>query len=198
MKNNNHLPNLYSRKYVLKVIDTKRKLNQIVYNKIVGTIIHTIFYDAKDGYTIAKFQYSGVKGLYAKITGFYLPHPVGEILEVEGIWNTHPKHGRHLQVDNYQVLVPATRHAIYEYLCSRVFQGIGHNLVRRILDKFGDKAFDVILKDIERLKEVGGVGEKAIQNIKNGLDKRKYIRKVPKVIHKALTKKDLEHRIPIP
>ena len=97
-----------------------------------------------------------------------------------------------------KVLIPASTDDIYDYLCSKIFEGIGPNLVRRILDKFGDKAFEVILKDIERLKEVEGVGEKAIENIKNGLTKRRYIRKDLKVIHKALTKKDLEHRISMP
>jgi exodeoxyribonuclease V alpha subunit len=166
--------------------------------KITGNIQKTIFYDPKDGYTIAKFKYYKFNGLHIKIAGFYLPHPIGEILELEGTRYSNQKYGNHFQVHQIKVLVPASTHAIYDYLCSKVFEGIGPNLVRRILDKFGDQAFDVILKDIERLKEVEGVGDRAIDNIKNGLQRRKYIRKVPKVIHKALTKKELESIISIP
>lgn len=166
--------------------------------KIIGNIQKTIFYDPKDGYTIAKFRYYKYKGLYIKVTKFDLPHPIGEILELEGTRYSNQKYGNHFQVHQVKILVPASTHAIYDYLCSKIFEGIGPNLVRRILDKFGDQAFEVILKDIERLKEVEGVGEKAIENIKNGLAKRRYIKKVPKVIHKALTKKDLEYRISIP
>jgi exodeoxyribonuclease V alpha subunit len=124
-----------------------------------------------------------VRGLIEGFHGYFSGLKSWQDRVVEGIWHTHPKHGRHLLVENYQALVPATatRHAIYEYLCSRVFQGIKHNLVRRIFDKFWDKAFDVILKDIDRLKEVEGVGQKAVDNIKNGLERRKYLRKVSKI-----------------
>lgn len=162
--------------------------------KITGTIIFTIFYDAKDKYTIARFRYHNSKGLCTNVIGFDLPHPIGQIMELKCTRYSHPKYITQFQVEEYQVLVPASTNAIYEYLCSRIFKGIGHNLVRRILDKFGDKAFDIILKDIDRLKEVEGVGQKAIDNIKNGLERRKIIRKVPKVDQKVQSQTNVEYR----
>ena len=58
----------------------------------------------------------------------------------------------------------ANRSGITKYLTS--INGIGETLARRIYEMFGDETFDVLDDDIERLKNVQGVGKKNFELIK--------------------------------
>ena len=47
-----------------------------------------------------------------------------------------------------------------EYICECNVKGIGKKLSQDIVDRFGKRTFDMILKDWKRLMEVEGVGKK--------------------------------------
>jgi exodeoxyribonuclease V alpha subunit len=75
-------------------------------------------------------------------------------------------------------MVPASVYGIEKYLGSGLMKGIGPIMAKRIVKKFGKKTLDVIEKDIERLGEVDGIGEKRIGMIGKAWDEQREIREV--------------------
>ena len=52
-----------------------------------------------------------------------------------------------------------------EYICECNVKGIGKKLSQDIVDRFGKRTFDVILKDWKRLMEVEGIGKMRAENL---------------------------------
>ena len=75
-------------------------------------------------------------------------------------------------------MVPASVYGIEKYLGSGLIKGIGPVMAKRIVKEFDKKALDVIEKEIERLAEVDGIGEKRIGMIKKAWEDQKEIREV--------------------
>ena len=75
-------------------------------------------------------------------------------------------------------VVPATVVGIERYLSSGMIKGIGPVMAKRLVQKFGVETLDVIEKDIERLREVEGIGEKRVEMISSAWQSQKDVRDV--------------------
>ena len=58
-----------------------------------------------------------------------------------------------------------TTEGMAEYICECNVKGIGKKLSQDIVDRFGKRTFDMILKDWKRLMEVEGVGKMKAENL---------------------------------
>ena len=58
-----------------------------------------------------------------------------------------------------------TTEGMAEYICECNVKGIGKKLSQDIVDRFGKRTFDMILKDWKRLMEVEGVGKMRAENL---------------------------------
>ena len=65
-----------------------------------------------------------------------------------------------------------------KYLGSGLIKGVGPKFAKRIVGLFGTETLDVIECEISRLKEVEGIGEKRIRQIKESWQKQKEIKNV--------------------
>jgi len=95
-----------------------------------------------------------------------------------GEWVNHPRYGEQFKVDRYKSLVPASVYGIQKYLGSGLIKGIGPIMAGRIVERFGKETLDVIEKEIEKLSDVDGIGEKRIGMIKRAWEDQKEIRDV--------------------
>lgn len=88
----------------------------------------------------------------------------GENLRVTGSFTVHENFGKQLKVSSYEEIAPKDTQALYRYLSSGAVKGVGEGLAKRIIDKFGEKTFEIMEIEPERLAEVKGISErKAIQ-----------------------------------
>ena len=85
----------------------------------------------------------------------------GEYVCVRGELVTHPIYQEQLKVMSCEVQEPDDELAMLRYLSSGAIAGVRGGLEKRIVDKFGDKTFEIIEKEPERLAEVKGITEKA-------------------------------------
>ncbi len=129
------------------------------------------------GYAVAKVHAKGHEGLIAVVGILPSPNP-GEILKMEGVWESHPKYGPQFKVQTCETILPATAHAIQKYLGSGLIKGIGPVMAGRIVKLFGEQALDVIEHQAERLTEVQGIGKKRIDMIRKAWEDQKAIRNV--------------------
>ena len=93
------------------------------------------------------------------------PPLVGQQIELGGRWVTHPRFGQQFQATHMKVSAPTSADGIERFLGSGVIDGLGPELARRIVAKFGEQTLDIIEQTPGRLKEVSGIGAKTIEKI---------------------------------
>ena len=142
-----------------------------------GQIERITYTNDENGYTIAKVKVQGHRGLVTVVGNLMAPIP-GEIIKMDGEWVNHPRYGEQFKVDRYKSLVPASVYGIQKYLGSGLIKGIGPVMAKRIVERFGKETLDVIEKEIEKLAEVDGIGEKRIGMIQQAWEDQKEIREV--------------------
>ncbi|MDY6824559.1 MAG: ATP-dependent RecD-like DNA helicase [Thermodesulfobacteriota bacterium] len=142
-----------------------------------GRLERITYTDAESGFTVATLKVFSSRKHVTVVGNFGAARP-GEILEVTGAWSTHPQFGEQFRVDAYKTEPPATLEGIRKYLGSGLIQGIGPVMAERITRTFGKDTLKIIETDIDRLREVPGIGKKRLSMIKASWLSRQEIRDV--------------------
>ncbi len=142
-----------------------------------GTLERLTFQNEENGYTVAKLIPKG-KGYEVTVIGTLTGVNPGESVRLRGVWTTHPQYGRQFEVREYSVQLPATVEGIRKYLGSGLIKGVGPVNAGRIVDYFGLKTLDVIETEVNRLREVPGVGAKRTAQIARAWEEQKHIKEI--------------------
>jgi len=145
--------------------------------EIKGQIERITFFNEENNYTIAKMRVHGRTDIITVVGTLFSVAP-GEVLRLSGYWDKHPRYGEQFKVTAYESVLPATVKGIEKYLGSGMIKGIGPVMAKRLVFRFGDETLTVIGKDIGRLHEVDGIGEKRIEMIQKAWEEQKEIRGV--------------------
>jgi exodeoxyribonuclease V alpha subunit len=148
-----------------------------MHDHLTGQLESITYTNTENGFTVAKIKVSGRHDLVTILGNLTAPTP-GEILKMTGEWSRHPRYGRQFKIASYETSTPASVHGIEKYLGSGMIKGFGPELARRIVKKFGPKTLKIIDKDIEKLAEVDGIGQKRIAMIQKAWEAQKQIRGV--------------------
>ena len=150
------------------------------------------FHNTENGYSVVKVtpaeaEIKGkgekTKGKFVKddvitVLGNFTNPTVGESLRLHGQWIKHPQYGSQFKLERYETLRPATAAAIEKYLGSGMVKGIGPQMAKRIVAKFGEDALNVIENTPKKLTHVSGIGEKRIDMIKAAWDEQRAVRDI--------------------
>jgi len=139
-----------------------------------GTIEKIIFYSPDTGYTVYKFSLEN--GQSMTVVGSFPPLSPGEMLKIKGEWEINPKFGQQFRADHFTQVLPSSVKGIERFLSSGLIRGIGPVLARRIVKKFGPQTLDILSKKPEKLKEVEGVGNAKLKEIKKAWAEHKDVR----------------------
>ncbi len=90
----------------------------------------------------------------------------GTRVRVTGRLETDARHGEQLRVESLVVLEPDTLEGLEKYLASGLIQGIGPGFAKRIVRTFGLETLRVLDSEPWRLREVGGLGEARVGEIR--------------------------------
>lgn len=145
--------------------------------ELTGQLAHITYTNDENGYTVAKVKVRSRRDLVT-VVGALLAPTVGEVLDMQGEWVSHPKYGTQFKVARYRSKVPATIDGIEKYLGSGLIKGLGPVMAGRIVEKFGLKTLDIIEKNIQKLSAIDGIGPKRIGMIKQAWEDQKEIRDV--------------------
>ncbi len=141
---------------------------------VEGAVDEVVFYNPDNGYTVAKFLPES--GEPMTVVGEFPPLSPGEVLRVHGGWELNPRFGRQFKVDRFTMTLPASAKGIEKFLASGLVKGIGPVLAGRIVAAFGAGTIDVLNREPERLREVGGVGAVKLKEIKRSWAEHRDIR----------------------
>lgn len=100
----------------------------------------------------------------------------GEYLVINGRETVHKSYGPQIQVESYETKRPNSSIAIEKYLGSGAIKGIGAALAARIVRRFGEKTFDIIEKEPERLAEIKGISMKMAMSIAEQFNDKRQMR----------------------
>ena len=145
--------------------------------ELKGQIERITYCNEETGYTVARLKAEGGAGLVT-IVGSIPGLSPGETVKLKGEWQSHAKYGQQFKTSSCELVMPATVSGIERYLGSGMIKGIGPVMARRLVSKFAIETLNVIDRDIERLREVDGIGEKRIGMIGNAWQTQKEIRDV--------------------
>jgi len=125
--------------------------------------IESITYSHPDsGFTVARLRpLEG--GPPVTVVGPLQGVRAGETVRLLGIWREHPTYGRQFKADSFSSKPPVTTEGIAAYLSSGLIKGVGPELARRIVARFGSASLEVMDSDIRRLKEIPGIGPKRLR-----------------------------------
>ena len=135
------------------------------------------FQSPETGYTVLKARVKDYTELVA-VVGNLLDANVGSVLLVEGSWKVDSRYGRQFMAESWEETMPATVYGIEKYLGSGLIKGVGPKFAQRIVRMFGTETIAVIEDDIDRLRQVEGIGSKRISMIKESWQKQKEVKNI--------------------
>jgi exodeoxyribonuclease V alpha subunit len=122
-----------------------------------GTLERVVFQNADNQWTVARLA-PAAGGAAITVVGALWGVTPGTPLVLRGSWEVDRKYGRQFRVDSYHTRSPETLIGIERYLGSGMIPGIGPEMAKRLVARFGIETLSVIERTPERLTEVGGIG----------------------------------------
>ncbi|MBI6874012.1 SF1B family DNA helicase RecD2 [Clostridium aciditolerans] len=143
--------------------------------EIQGIVEDIIFQNEENGYVVAKVKEGNER---ITIVGCIPYIAEGQNLKIIGEWVLHPQFGQQFKVQLCEEIMPSSIVGIERYLSSGIIAGIGPVTAKKIVEKFGEETLNILDNNIERLKEIEGIGEKKIALINESYSKQHEIRNI--------------------
>lgn len=126
-------------------------------------IVESIVFKSEDaGYTVMKFRENN--NVYTAV-GTVPQVKEGQNLKLSGEWIVHKQFGKQFKIESLEEILPTSIEGIKKYLSSGIIHGIGPVTAKKIVEKFGEKTLEILDNEIDRLKEVEGIGKKKLEII---------------------------------
>ena len=126
--------------------------------EILDGLVEAVIFKSEDtGYVVAKITANKEVNT---IVGTMPLIKEGQQIEVKGEWIKHKQFGRQFNVEEYKEVLPTSIKEIEKYLSTGIIHGIGPVTAKKIVKAFGEETLNILDNNIERLKEVEGIGKK--------------------------------------
>ena len=147
-----------------------------------GLIERVTFWNEENGFAVLKVKARGHRDPVT-VVGSLPSVSAGEWVTAEGHWIQDREFGLQFKAEMLNSTAPTTKEGIEKYLGSGMVKGIGPIYAKKLVDKFGEKIFDVIEKESGRLEELDGIGPKRRKRIKDAWAEQKVIREIMVFLH---------------
>ena len=99
----------------------------------------------------------------------------GEWVTATGEWINDRTHGQQFKARFLRSSAPSSFEGIEKYFGSGMIRDIGPVYARKLVRAFGDKVFDIIEAEPERLREVSGIGRVRAKRITDAWAEQKTV-----------------------
>lgn len=131
--------------------------------EVEGAIEHIVYQNEANGYTVCKLAASD--NTLITLVGIMPFLEEGESVKALGKWEIHASFGRQFRIEYYEKQLPASEAAMLKYLASGAIKGVGPVTAKRIMERFGCDAFEVIEHHPEWLADVEGITQRKAKQI---------------------------------
>ena len=141
-----------------------------------GTVERFVFRSEDTSFTVARFVTPGNESV--TIVGELVGVQEGLPLRLRGQWVEDRKWGKQFKIGTYQLRAPETLVGIERFLGSGLIPGVGPEIARRMVEKFGADTLEVIDRQPERLVEVSGIGASRAAKIAEAFAAQRHVQDV--------------------
>lgn len=131
--------------------------------KISGTVDKIIFQSPTSWYSVCDVSLETGESITVVGTMPYIS--VGEAIEASGTFITSKDYGKQFKIEEYRKYLPQNKNSILRYLSSGAIKGIGAKIAKKIVDEYGEDAFDVIENHPDWLAQINGISRKKAYEI---------------------------------
>ncbi len=124
---------------------------------LTGLVERVTYQNAENGFCVLRVKARGHRELVI-LVGHAAAISAGEWVTATGSWVNDRTHGQQFKARFLKTSAPTSAEGIEKYLASGMIRGIGPVYAKKLLRAFGDKVFDVIEAEPDRLREVDGIG----------------------------------------
>lgn len=149
---------------------------------LAGIVERVTFHSEDNGFCVLRVKARGVRDLVT-IVGHAAAISAGEWINATGEWFNDRTHGQQFKAKFLKTTPPTSSEGIEKYLSSGMIRGIGPVYAKKMVQVFGDKVFDIIEAEPERLREVAGIGLVRAQRITAAWAEQKIVREIMVFLH---------------
>ena len=147
-----------------------------------GLIERVTFFNEENGFGVLRVKAKRHRDLVT-VVGSLPTVSAGEWLTAQGQWIQDREFGLLFKAEMLTSTAPTTKEGIEKYLGSGMVKGIGPVYAKKLVEKFGEKIFDIIEQESGRLEDVDGIGPKRRLRIKDAWAEQKVIRNIMVFLH---------------
>ncbi len=144
-------------------------------DKISGIVENVVFHNSTNYFTVIEVN---VKGEIVTAVGTLSELAPGEEVFLTGSWGAHDVFGRQFRITACERSMPDTTAKLYRYLASGAVKGIGPKTALKIIERFGDKSFDVLENEPEKLAVINGISKQKALDISTEFNRQNAMRKI--------------------
>jgi exodeoxyribonuclease V alpha subunit len=149
---------------------------------LAGLVERVTFHNEENGFAVLRVKARGKRDLVT-VVGHAAVISAGEFIQASGDWNNDRQHGLQFRARFLKATPPTTIEGIEKYLGSGMIRGIGPVYAKEAIHAFGERVFDVIEAEPDRLREVTGIGPKRAEGIVAGWAEQRVIRGIMIFLH---------------
>ena len=134
-----------------------------------------VYRNPENGYSVLDMSCDGE--LFTAV-GLMSTVCAGEELTMQGAWTMHQSFGRQFKVEAFERKLPKSASDMLRYLSSGTIKGVGPATAMRIVDRFGEKTFEVLESSPHELASIKGISEEKAKSIGESFKKQFAVREV--------------------
>ena len=158
------------------------KINSDDREVLSGLVERVVFHNPENGFSVLTVQARGIRDPQA-VVGRAPSVNRGEWITASGQWVNNRLHGHQFEASYIETSEPTSQEGVEKYLASGAIPGIGPVYAHKLVDEFGDKVFDVIASEPQRLHEVPGIGPVRANRIIAAWEEQKVVREIMVFLH---------------
>jgi exodeoxyribonuclease V alpha subunit len=149
---------------------------------LAGLIERVTYHNEENGFCVLRIKARGHRELVTLI-GHAAVISAGEWITASGEWINDRTHGQQYKAKFLKASAPTSIDGIEKYLSSGMIRGIGPVYAKKLVRAFGEKVFDTIEAEPERLREVTGIGPVRADRITAAWAEQKIVREIMVFLH---------------
>src|SRR5713226_1302313 len=149
---------------------------------LAGLVERVTYQNAENGFCVIRVKARGHRELVT-VVGHAAVISAGEWITGTGDWVNDRTHGQQFKAQFLRTSTPTSIEGIEKYLASGMIRGIGPVYAKKLLRAFGEKVFDVIEAQPDRLREVDGIGPVRAGRITVAWAEQKVVREIMVFLH---------------
>src|SRR3982074_497406 len=150
---------------------------------LAGLVERVTFHNSENGFCVLRAKARGHRDLVTVI-GHAATISAGEGITASCEWGDDPQHGQQFKARFMRTSAPTSIDGIEKYLGSGMIRGIGPVYAKKLVRAFGEKVFDTIEAEPERLREVTGIGPARASRITAAWAEQKIVREILGFLHR--------------